>query len=599
MRARLIVGGSIMLAALMGALVPIVSVMQSAGPQWQGIMPELVTDSLYYHAQMREVFDGYPKVGNPYTYEHRTETAPAFFIPVIISALPLFVGIPLAWAVTLNLFVWLGLFLTLAYLLSRSLGLARWWALSAALFMALCGMMFIVRPVALQIVFPVFLWWMYTLSRWLHEPTRGTTVHFIVATVVVPYAYTYLAYIVLPALGVLGLMLVVYRRESIVQLMKYGLVGLIAVIPFVLFVMRQLHHPWYMETLERIGLVATRIPAIEFLWYGRWVIIGSLGLLMADRMLSWRSVKSPPPVLVWTVVVGSGLLIGAWFNLIIGTELTIAIHVGRFIVVWTALVLVLILARMWHSGIPSGVVQWIRTLVALMCVVLLLMGSLRTMYRSFAFLRPDTVAEALQVQAYAQPLSWLAANAPRESVVWSNDAFAEFVPIYTSHYVLFAPASVLQVVSSVEVEDRYLLSRMHEVTIDSLKRDLLLYAGAGKAKEQPLNHNRHAFVCMLAQRVFSSTGECVASSDAVTLAGKAYFERLQERSVILNAARDHLLTKYRVRYLVIDTRTDPVDFIPASAQVRFTNERFVIYELPFSDFDAVNEAATASPIPRI
>ncbi len=187
----------LLIASAAFAAFPAYLVYERAGGEWQDVPPEFVTDSLYYYAQMREVADGHPLIGNPYFLEHRDGIAPAFFIPVVVAAIPLMVGVPLTAAIILNLFIWSAVFLYLAYRLLRELELSPTVAVLASLAMYLGAYMFMVRPVAMQIVFPVLLFVLLALLRWIRSPNRTRSVTLAFAIALAPYTYTYLAYIVL------------------------------------------------------------------------------------------------------------------------------------------------------------------------------------------------------------------------------------------------------------------------------------------------------------------------------------------------------------------------------------------------------------------
>jgi hypothetical protein len=201
-------------------------------------------------------------------------------------------------------------------------------------------------------------------------------------------------------------------------------------------------------------------------------------------------------------------------------------------------------------------------------------GIARNTKRSFAFLEQTLPADIVKVQQYSEPLQWLQSNAPAESVVWSNDAIAEYVPIVTSHYNFFIPAAVLQIVPTSEIEDRYLLSRFQAPSTTVLHDELLYYGGAGRFREQPAAHNRSVTICQITRQ--ENCGELV---DTITLAGDEYFTRLESRGVELRSKWLDGLQHYGVAYLIINTQTDSApEGLPIEELWR--NDRFVIYGLP-------------------
>src|SRR3989338_4485083 len=89
------------LFVLAASLIPAVNVYQAVGNEWRGV-PPVYTDEDYYYARMREVSDGYPFLGNPYFYEHRTDPAPTFFVTDWLAATPLVLGASLPMTLIFN-----------------------------------------------------------------------------------------------------------------------------------------------------------------------------------------------------------------------------------------------------------------------------------------------------------------------------------------------------------------------------------------------------------------------------------------------------------------------------------------------------------------
>ncbi len=563
------------------AFFPAYLVSERVGEQWQGVPPEFVTDSLYYYAQMREVADGHPLIGNPYFFEHRDGVAPAFFIPVDIAALPLMLGIPLSFTIVFNIFFWSAVFLYLSYQLLRVLELPRIVGLLGSLLMYLGSYMFMVRPVAMQIIFPAFLFFLLALLRWIRNPNRTNSVWLAVAVGLAPYTYTYLAYIVVFAMvGAFLWYLQNRRMHEVRMLIGVGVGALALAVPYIKWtLLPQILHPEYSETATRIGLVFTRIPANEFFYYGRWVVL----VLIVVALLRFgegriREVTNAP-LAHFFLFSGFGLLAAAGSNILTGTELSLAIHIGRFILLWFALSLAY-LATFWFRERATWYSP--NSLAALILILIGMASLVRNVPRSLAFRTPDpTVTSALEIQSYAEPLRWLAVNAPGDSVVWSNDELAAYVPILTPDYVLFAQAGNLQLASDAEISDRYLLSRMGMTTKESLVRDLAKYSGAGLGKEQPIAQNREVAWCTRLHALFPGK-VCGTPTDGETLAGDAYFTELSVRADYLMMHRAEMLNGFKVRYLLLDTKNDPpFETFGLRGDILFENGRFRIYGLNF------------------
>ena len=56
-------------------------------------VPPSYDGGYYYYARVQEVADGYPFVGNPFFYEHRTDGPVAFFLADWINAIPILMGL--------------------------------------------------------------------------------------------------------------------------------------------------------------------------------------------------------------------------------------------------------------------------------------------------------------------------------------------------------------------------------------------------------------------------------------------------------------------------------------------------------------------------
>src|SRR3989338_7296023 len=152
------------LVALLGALIPAIFVIYQVGGwgNWQGTLPRGTTDSLYYYARIHEVIDGHALIGNPYVYENRGGIAPAFFLPDIVSAVPMLLGLPFNIAVMVNMFIWSLVFLTLTFVLYGLLRVPRWWAFLWSVIVYISVYSFIIKPTVMQIVYPVFLLFCFT-----------------------------------------------------------------------------------------------------------------------------------------------------------------------------------------------------------------------------------------------------------------------------------------------------------------------------------------------------------------------------------------------------------------------------------------------------
>jgi len=446
------------LIALVATFVPAFFVVQKVGEleQWQGVLPKGTTDSKYYYARIHEVVDGHPFIGNPYAYEHKDALSPAFFLPDVVSAVPVLLGVPFNIAVLVNVFVWSFIFLMLAFTLLRLLQIQNWWAFSWSIIAYICSYSFMLRPTVMQIVYPVFLLFLIVLLKFLYEPFVRRRIIWLSLTAAVSfYTYTYLAYIVLLTFAFVFIwFLFTHRYKELRALITAGIGTAILLIPFGIYTLLQMGDPNYFETMTRIGLVYTHVPSIEAFFYGRWVAIGLVALGLLWIFFPKKEEGSSARKVFWFAT-GAGLLSGLFLNVVTGVELTLGVHIGRFIFPWMALVLGAGLYE-WYQARPINIgankIGATYALVAISLVVLSV-GVLRSIDRGVDFFgfnnRGETVAD---VQPYSAPLAWLEANVPEQSVIWANDSIAQYIPIMTRHYTLFAPQTVLHNMSALELQ---------------------------------------------------------------------------------------------------------------------------------------------------
>src|SRR3989344_92525 len=426
--------------AFLGALAPAAFTIYKAGgfDNWQGVLPKGTTDSLYYYARIKEVVDGHPLNGNPYVYEYRDTFAPAFFIPDIVSAIPMLIGFPFSIGVLLNVFVWSFIFLLLSFNLFRLLKFPKNWALLWSVILYISSYSFMLRPTIMQLIYPLFLAFLIAFVRFLEEPTeRKRAVWLSIIAASTFYFYTYLAYIALLSL-ILAFFWYLYtkRYKELKALTRVGLLSALFLIPFGIYTWIQISGLSYLETLTRIGLVYTRIPTIEAYFYGRWIVIGLVvaWLLPNRHKVFWFST-------------GLGLLFSILLNVFTGAELLLGVHIGRFIILWMVLILGE-LSYEWYSR---------RSLLPAIFLLVLSLGVARNVSRGLDFFCFDNRGEkTADVQVYAAPLSWLEENVSEESVVQANELISEYIPIITQHYPVYFHGAALHNISTKELEERQL-----------------------------------------------------------------------------------------------------------------------------------------------
>ena len=240
-----------LVTALIATLVPVIFVIQEVGgvENWRGVLPKGTTDSLYYYARIHEVVDGHPLIGNPYAYEHRGTLSPAFFLPDVVSSIPMLLGIPFNIAVVINVFVWGFIFLMLSFTLLRLLQMPKGWSFLFSVLVYVSAYSFMLRPTIMQIVYPVFLAFLIALLKFLYEPNeRQRIIWLSLAAALTFYTYTYLSYFALLVFAPIFFWYLFSRQfKELRSLVLSGMLTAILIIPFGIYTLLQMSGPYYLD----------------------------------------------------------------------------------------------------------------------------------------------------------------------------------------------------------------------------------------------------------------------------------------------------------------------------------------------------------------
>lgn len=569
--------------AFLATIIPALFVLDKVGglEHWRGVLPQGVTDSLYYYARIHEVADGHPFIGNPYVLEYQDTYSPAFFLPDLVSAIPLVFGIPFNFAILLNIFVWSFVFLILAYKLLTLLKIQKNWAIIWSLFMYIGSYSFMLRPTVMQTIFPLFLFFLITFLQFLYEPhIKKRIVSLAFVSALTFYFYNYLAFIVFFTLAIVFLVhLTAKRYKELRSLTMVGLYTTVLLVPFGMYSLMQMSSPLYFETLSRIGLIYTRIPSLESFFYGRWIVVGLASFVVLWRIFPKKDNAYIEKRIFWCAT-GGALFVGLFMNVLTGAELTLGMHIGRFVVLWL-LILLGVFVHEWYfsqSNKSKRITISAHVLIGVLTLILSI-GVVRNIPRALAVFKFDERGyKVAELQAYAGPLQWLEEHTEKQSVVWSNMSFAGYVPVMTKHYTLFHLGTTLHAIPKKELEERFLLSQsLEEVTIDTLREDFELYAGSGLSTDLPRVHNTRASFCTAASKVVTMP-PCPKKTDALTLQGDVYFENLMRDFIYVKDNRKSLLAKYNVKYLVVDTKNDEYKVPVATSSAVYNDGRFLIFQ---------------------
>lgn len=482
------------------SLIPVLHVGWIVGREWKGIVPEYIEDSYYYYARINDVVRGHPLIGNPYFIEHKDSMPPAFFVSDWVASIPFVIGLPFVLGVIFNIILWSEIFVFILYFIFKKLGTGDTNSIIFSVLTWLQVFWLFARPVAMQVIFPGYALFLLALLLWSENMNRINTWFILLASTYCVYSYTYLSLIVFFTFLVIFInYLVTKKYEGLKGLVKILLSILLLSVPFLVFTYYQINVPEYYETIRRIGLLMTHFPRMDFYYYGRWVIITTLlWFVSAKWVTSFRS-ESLKTVYKFFCVTGLGLIIAAGSNIVTGKELELSNHVGRFIIWWFSIsffVYLNMFVHFYRSEIKQ--LDIFKKSIIIIIILLCFAGVFRNIQRAFVFFRLDA-KKAVEIQKYASPIDWLNKNVADPSVILADNKLSAVIPIYTHHYVLFSTTGFLQMVSDVELEDRYLVFKYfsEEVTLKTIEEDVALYGGAGKIlKAKDLNET---FVKMLSR----------------------------------------------------------------------------------------------------
>ena len=571
------------------SLFPLIYSVYLAGPDWQGILPEYTNDGLYYYARMSDISQGNFFLGNPYFLEHRGEYAPAFFVADWLASWPLLLGLSLSWTVLVNYLIWpLFLFFTLLFLFKK-LGLSLLMSIGGSLVGYLSVHELMGRPVIMQVIFPFYVLFLVVLIRYFKDPKQKKfTIPLILVYAFSFYLYSYLWQINVLSVFFLAVWLVLKKRWSDFRSLFFvNLATFILVLPIIIYTYWQVTSPYFLETITRLGLIKTHLPT-SLAIFDCLIIIVVWSLFFLS--LRWnRSTDKDLSELItpFFTISGLALIIADLSNIITGQEIEISNHIGRFITIWLVIMLVSLffyLKKNHHSLLKLSKYKKITPLFLLGITIFNLAPLVSNFLPSlFGRITGMEKIKIIELQVMAKPLLWLEKNAEPDSVIWSSKKNSYYIPIYTSHYVLFSPLGGLHLVLSTELEERYLVANyFRNLTLADIKNDFRSYAGVGNAIHQYRSHNRWVKSCHFL-RLEKIGYSCGRIEDSFSWRGEKYFFDLYQK--YLNDIKpniDEKLAKYHVNYILVDHREDqlklPVSNI-ANAKLVYKDQRFEIYQI--------------------
>lgn len=424
-------------------------------------MWEPTYDSFYYYARTNEVINGILQIGNPYYFEHRNDLGISFFIPDWLSAIP---G---------SFFIWPLINVLLIYLLIKNLGIKGWKLYSGTAFCYISVLYFIARPTSLQTIMPFFILFFLALIKYIKS--SNNVLFFVISSSLSFYIYPYLWQVVAATL----VFLVLLRRGS-----RWFLLIPILALPSLLYFWRQINAPYYWETMQRIGLIYTHIPTLDTISYFGMM---TLPIIFLRKNLAF-------------LIVYFSLTLILFSPILTGKELEISLHLARFIALFGALAIVVLINK-----------KKIFILLALVWLILF-----RNNYYDFLglIINPPSVPQIIIPDIVYQ-----------KKVIKAKGLINNYIPFMTNSYVLFHPFGVLHLMSSDEALERYLVWKYPDkLSVEILLEDFKKFSGVGRGAQTIGHYNYHVRICKLLH-----LPKCGEITNLYAYYGKDYFQKIIDR----------------------------------------------------------------------
>lgn len=577
--------------SLVFSILPIFDIIRSENFEWNNPEPILIPFSGYYLDRLNEIKDGNIFLGNPYFIEYSKEIAPAFFVADWVNYIPMYFGLSLPVSIVFGIFLWSFIFILLSFFIFIRMGIKEWVSLIGAILVYLAGYSLIITPVSMQTIYPFYLLILFSLFLWIENPENNRKQIFLAISLSFCfYVYTYLWQIALTTCLLALIYLVVTRKNSEAKILfKILSLAFVLSIPLFIFTFKQISHPFYWETMQRIGLIETRLPTAEFYYSCRWVIL-SLILWFWPRFIKKDLVINNYYNLLVTFfsLTGIALVVVSSSNLITAKELELSQHIVRFIKVWLGFSILAYIYFIYLNFRDLKSIGAIKNLIGIFLALLIVVYGFVLYIKdsSFSYLtqRVDYTKQIDDFKQMQSVLNWLDEKESSPVVVMSDyrTDINRYVTTLTKNYILFSDAGVLNLLSNKEAEERYLLNGIiNSITLDDIKRDYRLFAGHGNATNPHKTHNRKVRLCEVFIKKFFDYN-CGILHSGISFKGEEYFVDLYKQhkyDVLPNV--NEKLQKFNVSYVLLDKSTPLSLGLKKVKNIKevYSNSKYVVYEV--------------------
>ena len=290
--------------------------------------------------------------------------------------------------------------------------------------------------------------------------------------------------------------------------------------------------------------------------------------------------------MVQFLLLGPAIVIVSLSNVITGMDAETSNHMARFFNLWLILSSIVIAYALFTARrqISQLTVPKKIMLSIFVIFVLYLNNAFPLTPLTASFLMGNERAAIQEDNAMLPALQWLDAQSLQPHVVWidpHNSRLNSILPIYTKHYELLGNDGVMQLVSSDEVEERYLVaSATTDVTEKSIAADIWLWGFGGYAIDTPNTKNREVHQCTLLHLYLLGIS-CGQSTDASKLYAPLVASMYARYTRDIQPHLGEELKKFHVTYIIKDTQTD-TQFHPErlkNVQQVYSDGRYLIYKV--------------------
>jgi len=558
---------AILLAFILGLLMvwPFFYFQSALGPEYRGVLNEIIDDELFYMARIKDILDGHPFLGNAYLFEHKNQLPQQLFLPEWLLAQPLkFFNLDVVQGRILYNFILPTFAFILTYFAFYLIYPSRFWAGLFAVFLFFGLYLFkFTRPVIPQFVFLfwlthfIFLWKLIESksfdileyqSIFKNKILLMSILNFGLLFYIYPFYWTfYLVFLVV-------LSFLFFFREKILsnKFLTVLLGGLLigSVYFYLNFLASQL--PEYRETLTRLQLVFSRSPS------GFKIVLFSLAVLaIFGILLKLKSIRLDKETLFFLAGIFS-IIVVTNQNILTGRKFEFSSHYYMLAVFFLVFAVYYLFSKFKDRLFRFG-------------PLILLVAAFSVFNGVSGFLASAVKVSDQNVYAqnYKAIFDWLNENTPKDSVVYAYNNLSELIPVYTANNVFYSRAANLFLMPDSEVKERFILNNFFE----KFDRDFVIKNERSIWGVRYIDRYGDAAQANKWRRLIG-----LKLKDETRLPEEEINKILVEVSKVQKNSFTERFKKYKADYFVWDRIKNPDWLIPDSFEKIYETNQFAIFE---------------------